>query len=125
MHRIQVFQQAGTTFVKDGGFVFPAFDGEATFNLPSAMVAIGSVQIDKKLGAWNSPFMATEIAEYLSELQQRGSIRQGVTSQRWIRKRCLSKRMQDGIPYIDGKIDWQELSKMVESTVLDSFPLCV
>ena len=125
MHRIQVFKQSETTFVKDGGFVFPAFDGEATFNLPSSMVAIGSVQIDKKLGAWNTPFIATDLAEYLVELQQRGSIRQGIISQRWIRKHCLANILKDGIPFADGKIDWQELAKMVESTVIDSFPLCV
>lgn len=125
MHRIQVFKQSETTFVKDGGFVFPAFDGEAAFNLPSAMVAIGSVQIDKAFGTWNTPFMANEIAEYILEMQQRCSVRQSVVSQRWVRKHCLANILKDGIPFADGKIDWQELAKMVESTVIDSFPLCV
>lgn len=125
MHRLQIFTQSDTTFVKDGNFTFPAFDGESSFSLQSAMVAIGAVQIVGKDKTWNTKFNATEIALYLGSVQNREGISVREASQRWIRKHCLSQIVSNELPFESGKIDWQELQSLVESTVSELFPLCV
>lgn len=120
MHRIVVFTESDTTFVREGAFVLPAFDGQATFNFEAAMVGIGGKCM--KPGEWNVPLAIPELAEYLSTLQNAPD--PVVARNQWARRQCIRSTV-DSIPFINGKIDWREFAKQVESRVAREFPLCV
>jgi hypothetical protein len=125
MHRIQIFTQSDTTFVKDGNFTFPAFDGEINFHLQTAMVAIGSVQIVGKDKTWNTIFDAIKVAGYLAYLQNRGDFPRDVATKQWVRKHCLSKIIESELPFDASEIDWARLEQQVDSEISVHFPLCV
>jgi hypothetical protein len=125
MHRLQIFTQSDTTFVKDGNFTFPAFDGEINYQLQSAMVAIGAVQIVGKDKTWNTRFDAIKVAGYLAFLQNRGELSRDSATKRWVRKHCLSEIIESELPFESSEIDWARLEQQVESAISDRFPLCV
>lgn len=125
MHRIQIFTQSGTTFIKDGNFTFPAFDDECNFGLQAAMVAIGASQIVGSDRTWNTKFDAIKVAGYLAFLQNRGELSRDSATKRWVRKHCLSEIIESELPFESSEIDWSKLEQQVDSVIHDNFPLCV
>lgn len=121
MHRIVVFEESETTFVREGSFVLPAFDGEAKFSLEAALVGVGGKRIGQG-DTWNVPLSIPELAEYLSLLQSASDAI--LVRKQWARKHCI-RSMVDAIPFNNGKIDWRAFAQQIESMVAKEFPLCV
>jgi hypothetical protein len=119
MHRIKIFVDSETTFVKELSFALPVFDGTPGFSIDQALSAIGG----RKLGdnEWNTELNVLEVADYLLVLSR--SEKDTVTTGcQWVRKHLL-KRILDSLPFQGTKVDWKSLSEQVESKVATEFPL--
>lgn len=121
MRKVKVFCESNTYFVREGNFVFPAFDGEPNFSLATAMTAIGGVKTFKN-AEWNVELSAPELASYLSEMQASCEDPSTVRG-KWAREHCL--RRVEKVPFVGRKVDWDALMETVESMVAKEFPLCV
>lgn len=120
MHRIKIFTDSDTTFVKEHSFALPAFDGKPEFCLDQAMVAIGGLKLGPN--EWNISLNVIEIADYLSQLS-RAEKDPSMLGCQWVRKHLL-KRIIDTLPFHGKDVDWDSVSSMVETCVAQEFPLC-
>jgi hypothetical protein len=121
MHRIKIFVESETTFVKEHSFALPAFDGTARFSLEQAMMAIGGKKLAES--EWNIRLNVIEVADYLSQLHRCESDATVMRCQ-WVRKHLL-KRILDSLPFEGKNVDWASVSKIVETQLAEEFPLCV
>jgi hypothetical protein len=120
MHRIKIFTESETTFVKEHTFALPAFDGDAEFCLDQAMAAIGGLKLGPN--EWNINLNVIEIADYLSQLSRSENDPTTLRCQ-WVRKHLL-KGIIDTLPFQGKDVDWDSVSSIVESRVAQEFPLC-